>query len=87
MKAPGGVAAGKGTGGLFSSTMIFASAAFGASVLAIPWAIAQCGWAVGLLVLFVCVGLTQVKRIVDDLLEGRVVVIRLEYSPPISSPG
>lgn len=48
----------KGT--LTTSTLIFISAAFGASVLAIPWAMGQCGWALAIAVLVGSAALVQV---------------------------
>lgn len=49
------------TGTLFTSTLLFTSACFGASLLTIPWALAQCGWGLGVAVLVGCAALVQVR--------------------------
>lgn len=47
----------KGT--LWSSILILISSVFGSSVLAVPFALAQCGWALGAACLVACALLTQ----------------------------
>lgn len=53
----GGPEENKGT--LGSSTLILISSIFGSSVLAVPFALAQCGWALGAACLVACALLTQ----------------------------
>jgi hypothetical protein len=69
-------------GTLFSSTAILINSIVGSSILAIPWALGQCGWVLGLVLLGGCAAVTYLgavllircaKRLTAELPQGESI--------------
>lgn len=74
-----------------SSTILLVTSCFGVSVLSVPWAIAQCGWAMSGIGLVVCGILTQwgadmLMACATKLAKGRDVAVTLKHVAKRANP-